>query len=223
MIIECTTLEQIKDVMRVNNIENWNKTDLIKHLAKGHLCIKIYKGFGYDHRNNYKELYPELPIVSYEYYIKTITPTIHLRHAIWDSTLIVQCLHCEPFESVEKDGLRLRRNYPTRIVDSIISLYEEKGIGYHTFNTPQEAQAYLDKLLELVELVNKPVPVVDLNKTSTVRVGKYTIYTNPHTVELADEDDNAIYECKRQLPITIIKVQLEQILEHLGIKAEVRI
>lgn len=156
-------------------------------------------------------------------YIKTLTPkTIHLRHAIWDTTLIVQCITCKPFEPVKKDGFTLRRNYPTRLEDNSISIYEEKGVGCYTFSTPQEAQAYLDKLLELVNLVNEPVPVVDLNKVGGYKLGHSTSFAVGDVFVSFVKNGKCVVEySKRQLPLLIIKAQLEQILDHLGVKANI--
>lgn len=93
---------------------------------------------------------------------------------------------------------------------------------YH-FNTQAEAQSYLDTLLELVEMVNNPVPVVNLSKTKSTNLDKYILYVNPDMIELTDENDNTIYECRKTVSLPIIKQQLEQIIEHLGVKAEVRV
>lgn len=163
--------------------------------------------------------------ISAEQYLSN--KTIELRCEIWNTTLIVQTLHCEPFESVSKNGIELTCNDST-LLSSNRDIYLGLSEGtcntdtYH-FNTQAEAQAYLDTLLELVEMVNNPVPVVDLNKTKSINLDKYILYVNPDMIELTDENDNTLYECRKIVSIPIIKQQLEQILEQLNVKADVRI
>ena len=158
-------------------------------------------------------------------YIKSLNPIINLRTAIWDTTLIVQCLHCKPFEPVEKDGFELISSDSTILCKSYAYLgWGEGSYNLDTlhFNTQAEAQAYLDKLLELVELVNNPVPVVDFGKVGSYKL-ENMVYLNVGDVfvTLVKNGKCVAEYSKKQLPLPIIKAQLEQILDHLGVKANI--
>lgn len=165
-------------------------------------------------------------VCEYEWVNKNLLieqPKISIRHAIWNTTLIVQTLHCEPFDYVSKNGIDLSFKGKTKLFKDEIFLGMEWDIDMLHFNAQAEAQSYLDTLLELVERVNNPTPVVDLNETQPTNLGKYLLYVNPDIVELADENDSTIYECRKVVTLPIIKQQLEQIFTHLNVKAEVRI
>ena len=148
-------------------------------------------------------------------------PKISIRHAIWNTTLIVQTLHCEPFD-INKDGFVLIYSDSTRLCKNYAYIgYREGNTDTYHFDTQAKAQSYLDTLLELVEMVNNPVPVVDLDETQSTNLGKYMLYINPNIVELADENDKTVYWCDKVITLPIIKQQLEQILAHLNVKCEV--
>ena len=151
-------------------------------------------------------------------------PKISIRHAIWDTALIVQTLHCEPFELnkggfvlIYSDSTRLCKNY------AYIGCREGNTDTYH-FDTQAEAQSYLDTLLELVEMVNNPVTVVDLKAYGFTNVFGFTVRVDDEgNVYLLYANGLTFMYWTRKLPLPIIKSQLEQILAHLGMKAEVRI
>lgn len=164
----------------------------------------------------------------YEYVNKNLIeqPKISIRHEIWNTTLIVQTLHCEPFETISKDGFEISYGDSTAIGKHFVNLGYAKGkcnTDIYYFSNISDAHYFLNTLLELVEMVNNPVPVVDLNETQPTNLGKYLLYVNPDIVELADENDSTIYECRKVVSMSIIKSQLEQILVHLNVKCEVRI
>ena len=152
-------------------------------------------------------------------------PKISIRHAIWDTTLIVQTLHCEPFD-INKDGFVLIYSDSTRLCKNYayIGCREGNTDTYH-FDTQVKAQSSLDTLLELVEMVNNPVTVVDLNNSDlNVTVGNFHIRRIHDFIYLGIAGKcmysqwNIVF-----IKLPIIKSQLEQILSHLGVKAEVRI
>ena len=152
---------------------------------------------------------------------------IEIKAEIWDTTLIVQTLHCEPFEKVGKNGIILIYNDST-LLSSNKDIYLGCGEGnvntdtYH-FNTQAEAQSYLDTLLELIEIVNNPVPVVDLSRVEDYFFGDYKIISNAYQVHLLKGLVTVQSWNVDIITLPIIKSQLEQILAHLNVKAEVRI
>lgn len=165
----------------------------------------------------------------YEYVNKNLIeqPKISIRHAIWNTTLIVQTLHCNHYENVSKGVFELFCSDSTQLNKHHVYLGCAEGNcntdTYH-FNTQAEAQSYLDTLLELVEMVNNPVPVVDLSNEANVVLGKYKVEITPYKVILTDMDGYMLAQYgTRYLPKETIKQQLEQILKHLGVNAEVRI
>ena len=153
---------------------------------------------------------------------------LEIKSEIWNTTLIVQTLHCEPFKSVEKNGVELNYSDSTFVSFTRVVVGNNEGnVNTDTlhFNTQAEAQSYLDTLLELIEMVNKPIPVVDLSKDySNCRFdsGLY-IYVGDKNVDIRNNDTDMISWNKLIVEKSIIKSQLEQILEHLNVKAEVRI
>ena len=162
----------------------------------------------------------------YEYVNKNLInqPKISIRHEIWDTTLIVQTLHCEPFE-LNKDGFVLIYSDSTRLCKNYayIGCREGNTDTYH-FDTQVKAQFYLDTLLEIVEMVNNPVPVVDLNKSGEYKLtDNISICVGLSVIELMESNGTYLFSVSKSLPLPIIKSQLEQILAHLNLKAEVRI
>ena len=151
-------------------------------------------------------------------------PKISIRHEIWDTTLIVQTLHCEPFE-LNKDGFVLIYSDSTRLCKNYayIGCREGNTDTYH-FDTQAEAQSYLNTLLELVGMINNPVTVVDLNKSEEYKLtDNISVCVGLSVIELMESNCVYLFSASRSLPLPIIKSQLEQILSHLGVKAEVRI
>ena len=154
--------------------------------------------------------------------------TIELRCEIWNTTLIIQTLHCEPFESVSKNGIGLFYEDHTCLGKKCINLGCAEGncntVTYH-FNTQAEAQSYLDTLLELVDMVNNPVPVVDLkSKSNLYMLSGWSVYVISTVVILQNSVEIEVIKWNKSLlSLQTIKQQLEQILNNLCIKAEVRI
>ena len=167
----------------------------------------------------------------YEYVNKNLIeiieqPKISIRAQIWNTTLIVQTLHCEPFE-LNKDGFVLIYRDSTRLCKNYAYLGCAEGNcntdTYH-FDTQVKAQSYLDTLLELVEMVNNPVTVVDLNKSGEYKLtDNISICVGLSAIEIMKSNGTYLFSVSKSLPLPIIKSQLEQILAHLGMKAEVRI
>ena len=161
----------------------------------------------------------------YEYVNKNLInqPKISIRHEIWDTTLIVQTLHCEPFE-LNKDGFVLIYSDSTRLCKNYayIGCREGNTDTYH-FDTQVKAQSYLDTLLKLIEIVNNPVPVVDLSIVEDYFFGDYKIISNAYQVHLLKGLVTVQSWNVDIITLPIIKPQLEQILVHLNVKCEVRI
>ena len=149
---------------------------------------------------------------------------IRIKAQIWNTTIIVQTLHCEPFDYVSKNGIDLSFKGNTKLFEDEIFLGTELNIDMLYFNTQAEAQSYLDTLLELVEMVNNPVPVVDLRAYGFTNVSGFTVRVDDEgNIYLLYANGVTLMYWTRRLPLPIIKQQLEQILAHLGVKAEVRI
>lgn len=188
MIVECSTLEQIKEVVRINKINTgWCDYDMLQSLKHfGTICVKINGCHGFSFKEFYEENYKDTPIISYYEYVNSLNKpklSVSLKIQPDGKTVVYECTHID--EELRGKGLLAK-----------IAGYEIKSFGFawihdnglfvrgnevekdymlssHVFESQEQAEKFIEIMNELIDEINNPMIEIDVNESGEYSVGEF--------------------------------------------------
>ena len=173
MIIECSTLEQIKEVVKINDINaGWCDYDMLQSLKHfGTICVKINDCHGFNFKEFYEENYKDIPIISYDEYIKSLNKlnlSISLKLQPDNRTVVYECQYiADELRGkgllAKKDGYEIKSIICPSIDGYYNILYvrggkidEDYRVNSLLFESQEQAEKFIATMNELVEEINNP-------------------------------------------------------------------
>ena len=223
MIIECSTLEQIKEVVKINDINaGWCDYDMLQSLKHfGTICVKINDCHGFNFKEFYEENYKDIPIISYDEYIKSLNKlnlSISLKLQPDNRTVVYECQYiADELRGkgllAKKDGYEIKSIICPSIDGYYNILYvrggkidEDYRVNSLLFESQEQAEKFIATMNELVEEINNPK--TDWSKVeegAEVKVNGYIAKFHSYVPKLkkiiviSGESVNAIDEDKVEL------------------------
>ena len=194
MIIECSTLEQIKEVVKINDINaGWCDYDMLQSLKHfGTICVKINDCHGFNFKEFYEENYKDIPIISYDEYIKSLNKlnlSISLKLQPDNRTVVYECQYiADELRGkgllAKKDGYEIKSIICPSIDGYYNILYvrggkidEDYRVNSLLFESQEQAEKFIATMNELVEEINNPIIEIDISKSGEYTLGDFNCIT----------------------------------------------